>query len=123
MAGLLLETLHFAKGIDPVADAFAGADVRSDVYAMRDYESVVFIVYVGVGATGTSTIIVNSCDDVTPTTRTAMPFYSRDVLTTDVQSAITKRAAAGYIRKPQRSCRRREFADTTIITIGISYIV
>ena len=96
-AGLALERMHVAKGIDPIADAFAGADVRSDVYAMRDYESVVFLVYIGVGATGTSTIIVNSCDDVTPTTRTAIKYHSRDVLTTDVQGAITSRAAAGYI--------------------------
>lgn len=95
--GLMLETFHVAKGIDPVADAFAGADKRSDVYAMRDYESVLFIIYIGVGATGTSTILVNSCDDVVPTNRTAIKFYSRDILTTDVQSAITERAAAGYI--------------------------
>lgn len=97
MAGILLETLHFAKAIVPVADAFAGADVRSDVYSMRDYESVLFIIATGAGATGSSTVLVNSCDDVTPTTRTAMPYYSREVLTTDVQSAVTKRAAAGFV--------------------------
>ena len=97
MAGLLLETLHFATGIDPVADAFAGANKRSDVYAMRDYESVIFIIYIGVGTTGTSTVLVNSCDDVTPSNRTAIKFYSRDILATDVQGAITERAAAGYI--------------------------
>ena len=95
--GLMLETMHVAKGIDPVADAFAGANKRSDVYAMRDYESVVFLVYIGVGTTGTSTIVVNSCDDVTPSNRTAIKYYSRDILATDVQGAITERAAAGYI--------------------------
>ncbi len=92
----LLERLHFAKGIDPVADAFTGTK-RSDVYAMRDYESMLFALYMGVGATGTSTITVNSCDDITPTTRTAIAFKSRDILTTDVQGVITARAAAGYI--------------------------
>lgn len=92
----MLETLHFAKGIDPVADAFA-ATVRSDVYAMRDHHTMLFLVYIGVGATGTSTITVNSCDDITPTTRTAIQFRSRDILATDVQGAITLRAAAGYI--------------------------
>ncbi len=93
----LLERLHFAKGIDPVADAFAGANVRTDVYSMANHESLLFIIYQGVGATGTSTLIVNSCDDVTPTTRTPIKYRSRDVLTTDVQGAITARAAAGYI--------------------------
>lgn len=95
--GLMLEQMHVAKGIDPVADAFAGANKRSDVYAMRDYESVVFLIYVGVGTSGTSTIVVNSCDDVTPSNRTAIKYYSRDILATDVQGAITERAAAGYI--------------------------
>lgn len=92
----MLETLHFAKGIDPVADAFAGTK-RSDVYAMRDHERLVFLFYCGVGATGSSTITVNSCDDVTPTTRTAIGFWSREVLTTDVQGAITRQAAAGFV--------------------------
>ncbi len=92
----MLETLHFAKGIDPVADAFAGT-VRSDVYAMRDHKTMLFLVYSGVGVTGTSTITVNSCDDIVPTTRTAIAFNSRDILTDDVQGAITARAAAGYI--------------------------
>ena len=92
----MLETLHFAKGIDPVADAFAGTK-RSDVYSMRDHERLVFLFYCGVGATGTSTIKVNSCDDVTPTTRTAIGFWSREITATDVQGAITRRAAAGYV--------------------------
>ena len=93
----MLENLHFAKGIDPVADAFAGANVRSDVYSMRAHGRGLFVIYIGVGATGTSTIIVNSCDDAVPTTRTAMPYWSREILTGDTPSAITRRAAAGYV--------------------------
>ncbi len=93
----ILERIHVAKGIDPVADAFAGADVRSDVYNMANHESMLFLVYIGVGTTGTSTILVNSCDDVVPTTRTPIKYHSRDILTTDVQGAITARAAAGYV--------------------------
>ena len=93
----LMETLKFAKGIDPIADAFAGANVRTDVYSMRDHAEVMFVLYAGVGATGTSTIVVNSCDDVVPTTRTAIPYKSREITSGDTDGAWTARAAAGYV--------------------------
>ena len=94
---LMMERLKFAKGVDPVADAFAGANVRSDVYSMRGHGRGLFVIYIGVGVTGTSTIIVNSCDDVVPTTRTAIAYWSREILTGDTESAITRRAAAGFV--------------------------
>lgn len=93
---LLLETTKFAKGIDPVADAFTGT-VRSDVYSMRDHGRVLFVIYIGGGATGTSTITVNACDDVVPTTRTAIAFWYRQILTGDTESAITRAATTGFV--------------------------
>ena len=93
---LMLEELHFAKGIDPVADAFAGT-VQSDVYSIRDYGRIVFVVYVGVGATGSSTITVESCDDTVPTNVTTIPFWSREITSGDTEGAITRQAAAGFV--------------------------
>ena len=94
---MLMEALKFAKGLDPIADAFAGATVNSDVVSMRGYGRALFVVHIGVGATGSSTFTVESCDDVTPTTATAIPFWSREILTGDTESAITRRAAAGFV--------------------------
>lgn len=93
---MLMERLKFAKGIDPVADAFSGT-VRSDVYSMRDHGRGLFVIYCGVGATGTSTITVNACDDVVPTTRSAIQFWYRQILATDVDSAITRAATTGFV--------------------------
>ena len=93
---LMMEKLKFAKGIDPIADAFAGANVRSDVYSLRDHGRILAVFYIGVGVTGTQAVLVNSCDDAVPTTRTTMPFWSREILTGDTESAITRRAAAGF---------------------------
>jgi hypothetical protein len=93
----MMQALKFAKGIDPIADAFAGANVRSDIYSMRGHGRALFVIYMGVGATGSSTIIVNSCDSVVPGTRTAIAYWSREILTGDTESAITRRAAAGYV--------------------------
>lgn len=96
MSGLLVERLQFIKGLDPVADAFAGT-VSSDVVDMSAFERVAFVVYAGVGATGTSTFTVEACDDTTPSNTTAVAYYSREITSGDTEGAITARAAAGYI--------------------------
>jgi len=92
---LMMEQLRFAKGKDPIADAFAGT-VYSDVYSLRGYGNILFVIYVGVGATGTSTITVEACDDVTPSNQTAIVFWYREITATDVEGAITKAAATGF---------------------------
>jgi hypothetical protein len=91
----LLQNLHYIKGLDPVADAFSGT-VTSDVVNLANFGSAVFLVYRGVGATGTSTLTVEACDDIVPTTTTAVPFFSKSVTSTDIQGAMTARAAAGF---------------------------
>lgn len=91
----LLQNLHFIKGLDPVADAFSGT-VSSDVVNLANFGSAVFLVYKGVGATGTSTLTVEACDDAVPTTTTAVPFFSKSITSTDIQGAMTARAAAGF---------------------------
>lgn len=91
----LLKNLHFVKGIDPVADAFSGT-VTTDIVDMSNHGSAVFVIYKGVGTTGTSTITVEACDDVTPTNSTAVPFYSKSITSTDIQGDMTARAAAGF---------------------------
>jgi hypothetical protein len=93
---LMMENLHFAKGIDPIADAFA-ATVRSDVYSMRGHGRGLFVIYAGVGATGTSTITINACDDVVPTTRTAIAFWYREITSGDTQGAITRATSTGFV--------------------------
>lgn len=91
----LLQNLHFVKGLDPVADAFAGT-VASDVVDVSNHGGALFLIYKGVGTTGTSTITVEACDDVTPSNTTAVPFYYKAITSNDVQGAMTSAAAAGF---------------------------
>lgn len=91
----LLQNLHFVKGLDPVADAFAGT-VASDVVDVSNHGGALFLVYKGVGTTGTSTITVEACDDVTPSNTTAVPFYYKAITSNDTQGAMTAAAAAGF---------------------------
>ena len=93
---LMMERLKFAKGIDPAADPFAGT-VYSDVYSMRGYGSILFVLYAGVGATGTATLTVQACDNVTPDNRAAIVFWYREITTGDTEGAITKATTAGFL--------------------------
>ena len=95
MPAKLLQNAHVMKGLDAVADAFAGT-VNSDVFNMGDYHSMVFIIHKGVGTTGTSTITVEACDDVVPTTQTAIPFRYKAITSGDTEGALTTAAAAGF---------------------------
>lgn len=90
----IVDRLHAIPGIYPVADAFAGT-VTSDVVEVQG-EGVLFEIIKGVGATGTSTITVLSCDDTTPTTTAAVAFMYRASTTPDTWGAWTQATTAGF---------------------------
>lgn len=90
----MLPNLHWIKGLDPVADAFAGTAVTDVVEAQC--EGVLFLVHKGVGATGTSTITVLACDDTTPSNTTAVAFVYRTCTSGDTWGDWTRATTAGF---------------------------
>ncbi len=86
---------HPVKGLDPVADAFSGT-VYSDVINMKNYGHIQFVIYKGVGATGTSTITVEACDDVTPSNVSAVPFRYQTITSGDTEGTPTAAATTGF---------------------------
>jgi hypothetical protein len=98
MAGNLKtsETCHFVMGLAPVADAFSGSSVASDVVNMEHYNRCTFIVITGVGTTGTSTFTVEACDNVTPSNTSAVAFTARSYDNSDVPGAVTAVASTGF---------------------------
>lgn len=95
MPSRFLQNCHLVKGLDPVADAFAGT-VYSDIVNMGDYAGCTFIIYKGVGATGTSTITVEASDDVSGSTTTAIPFRYKAITSGDTEGALTAVTTAGF---------------------------
>lgn len=89
------EAHHLVKGLDPVADAFAGV-VVSDAVKMANFEHVTFIVFKGVGAIGTATLTVEAVDNAAGDNPVAIPFRSRAITTGDTPGALTYREAAGF---------------------------
>ncbi len=87
---------HFINALPPVADAFSGATATSDVIKV-DGHGIEFIVYRGVGATGTSTITVLACDDVTPTTTAAVAFWYKEITSDPGDTTWTLATSAGFL--------------------------
>ena len=92
---VLSQNFHWVVGLAAVADAFA-ATVSSDVVSMKDAIAATFWLHKAVGATGTSTITVEACDDTVPTTTSAIAFKYRANTATDVWGALTNATSSGF---------------------------
>lgn len=88
------QEIHWVKGIDPVADAFDGT-VNTDIFELWGREAL-FMIYKGVGLTGTSLITIDACDTIVPGATTAVPFRYRICTATDAWGAWTAATAAGF---------------------------
>lgn len=87
--------LQPVKGLDPVADAFAGT-ATSDIINLENIIEGAFVVYKGVGTTGTSTITLEACDDVSASHTSAIAFEYQSNTTGDAYSAVTAATSAGF---------------------------
>ena len=94
MIGKFAENNKVINAVVPVADTFATA-AESDVISARGCESVVFLVMTGAGADNTNVITVLACDDVTPTTETAIVFTVASVVSGDTNDRPTATAVTG----------------------------
>lgn len=97
MSELSFGTRHWITGLDPVADALSGT-VYSDVVNMANYGMAEFIIHKGVGATGTSTITVEACDNAAGDNPVAIPFAYQEYIstTTDLPGVVKKATTAGF---------------------------
>lgn len=95
MKSLLSEDIKIVKGLDPVADAFS-ATVYSDIVNTALYGKLAFVVYKGVGTTGTSTITILAGTNNSGTSEEAVPFKYRRVASGDIAGDITDATTAGF---------------------------
>lgn len=94
MGNLLINgDVHFVKGKDPVAD-FNDTAAYSDVIEVMG-DGIGFLYYKGVSAGADAAVItVVACDDTTPATSSAVPFWYKVVSTTD--SGWTAATTTGF---------------------------
>jgi hypothetical protein len=92
---ILTQRGHIVHGLPPVADAFAGT-VYSDILNLSNSHGCEFLIYKGVGTTGTSTVTVEACDDVSGSNVVAIPFRYRANLAADTWGAVTTATTTGF---------------------------
>jgi len=90
------ENNHYVNATPPVADAFAGT-YTSDVVKV-DGKGIEFLVWTGVGATGTSAFTVLACDDVTPSNTTAVAFWYKEITSDPGDATWTLATSSGFTR-------------------------
>lgn len=95
MSGIVMaEQCHIVNILPPI-DITGGA--TSDVFSMGNYSHATIIVQIGVSAAAFTKLIVEKCDNFTPTTHTDMAFavYKEETDSGDTLGARTAVAAAG----------------------------
>lgn len=87
---------HFPVTVlEPDADRY-NADPATDVVSFSKFRTWTFIIMEGAGGTGTTTVTLEECDDVVPTTTNAIAFTYQVASTHGVWGAPTAATAAGY---------------------------
>lgn len=100
MAQKLLEGLKVINGTAPSSDMY-NSDPASDVVLFENYDRIVFLIHQKTAGsnTGKATVTVESCDDTTPTTATAIAFTyykNESAATSDDFGAGQSATTAGF---------------------------
>lgn len=91
----LLSINAYTHPATSAADMFNG-NLTTDVVSLSNYGTVIFTLSKAVGAVGTAVVTVESCDDTTPTTSTAVAFTYTECTTGNTWGAITAAGTAGF---------------------------
>ena len=92
----LLQNAKFINALPPVADMYESGPNSTDIINMQDWKHAMFIIQEGIGTTGTAVVTVESCDDVTPTTATAVAFRYKILTSGDTEGDTTAATTAGF---------------------------
>ena len=104
-----IPNFHVVNAIPPVADVEA-TSFDSDVVNCQG-GGVLFIYHTGVNAGGDSTITVEACDNVTPSTTAVVPFVYRSCVATDVWGDWTAATTAGFTSSQVSNAMHQIYVD------------
>lgn len=98
--GRLMDELHpvhiATSGFIADYSDYTTGNPATDVVSLANYDSVLFLILKSSGATGTATITVESCDNVTPDTATAIAFTYWTCTTPDTWGEATAATSSGF---------------------------
>lgn len=118
---MILERVHKAIALAPVADAFSGT-VNTDVFNVENYQKVLFTIVKGAGATGTTVVTVNSNSSNSTSGGTAETFRYRVSTATDTFGAVTDATTSGFTTTAGANQVYLIEFDVSTITAGNSWV-
>ncbi len=92
----LIQNCHFVNATPPIADFYESGPLYTDVVSMQDYEHCTWIIHEAIGLLGTTTVTVQSCDDVDASNTQAIIFRYRAITTGDTHGDITTATTSGF---------------------------
>lgn len=115
---------HVVNALPPIADAFSGAAVYTDIINMKDWNHCQFIIQRGAASgAGTATITVEACSDVSASVVVAIPFAYQACVLGDTFSALTKVAATGFLAAAGANGMFKIEVDAeALLASGYSYV-
>ena len=93
---LLTELNIYHAGIVTANEDIFNGNMTTDIVSMANYDSAVFVIVKGAGGTGTAVITIESCDDTTPTTSTAVAFNYAQTTSGNTIGNITAATSSGF---------------------------
>lgn len=92
------QDVHFVNAVasPATADDLFNTNLYSDVVNLSNYDKCTWVLSKNAGATGTATITVTSCDNVTPSTEVAIPFDYWVCTSGDTFGDMQTATAAGF---------------------------
>ena len=86
----------FDSGVIAANEDIFNGSPHSDVIHLDKYRECTFFIIKNAGGTGTAVVMVDSCDDATPTTDTAVAFRYRKISDPDTHGAWTTATSSGF---------------------------
>jgi hypothetical protein len=91
----LVDDIHVLPALAPDADRY-NTDPATDIFSMANYREIVFVLYAGVGTTGTAVVTVEGSDDVSASNVTAIAFRYKSMTTSDATGDWTAATSSGF---------------------------
>lgn len=114
------DVIHAVPVIYPVADFMAGTK-NSDIVKCAG-SGIVFEITKGVGTTGTSTVTIDACDDVTPSNTSAVAFHYRISTTPDTWGVWTAATSTGFVTTAGSNQMYQVYVDgSALAALGYEY--
>ena len=96
VASIDISSINFVQNALTAHEDIFNGTPTTDIVSLANHDAAVFLITKSAGGTGTAVITVESCDDVTPTTATAVAFYYQENTSGNTWGSRTSATSSGF---------------------------